>query len=386
MKIIHVHNNHRYGGGSDVVAAQTAGLMRKAGHDVEEFVRDSGDLERSGKYGKIKAFISGIYNPGTIRSFEELLKSHQPDVVHAHEIYPMITPWIYPLCRKHGVTTVMTCHDYRITCPVYTHYRHGRICRSCIDRGSWSCFRYNCRDNIAESAAFAIHHAVGRKFRLFRSVDMFLTPSRFTQKWLVDNAELDKDRVRAVGNPIFPHDVDPKPYVPEEREYVAYGGRFAPEKGIDILLRATAIAGIPVKLAGHSRGYEKNNYGAQAEFVGPLNPAEMSDFYDGARFLVVPSTWFETFGLVVIEAMTRGVPVICSDIGALRELIEPEENGLLCEPGNVDEFAAGIKRLWDNPEECVRMSGKCRRSAAEYSPEKYRNNVLDAYGYALQSR
>ncbi len=382
MKILHVHNNHRFGGGSDLVAGQTVRLLREAGHEVVEFTRNSRDLAVRGLRGKAIAFASGIYNPRTTRAFERALKEHRPDVVHAHELYPLITPWIYPLCRKHGIASVMTCHDYRLTCPVFNHYRKGQVCTECIERNAWMCVRNNCRGNVPESAAYTLQHVTGRLFRLFQYVDFFITPSIFTRDWLIRHAGIESDRIRAVGNPIFVDAGSVKPYRPHERTYVAYAGRFFPEKGIDVLLRAAAMAGVTVRLAGEPRGFERETYGARAEFLGPLKPEDMNAFYDGARGLAVPSRWFETFGLVAVEAMARGVPVICSNIGALRELVDPGVHGRLCEPGHVEQWAAALKHLWNDPEACTRMSAACLRRAADYSPHRYLDNVLEAYTMA----
>ena len=106
MKVLVVYNAHRHGGGSDAVAKRTAELLEKAGNTVSVFTRSSKDL--SGLRGNLQAFFGGLYSPGAVRDFKRVLETFRPDVVHAHEVYPLITPWIFRVCKKRGVPTVMT--------------------------------------------------------------------------------------------------------------------------------------------------------------------------------------------------------------------------------------------------------------------------------------
>ena len=101
----------------------------------------------------------------------------------------------------------------------------------------------------------------------------------------------------------------------------------------------------------------------------------MAAFYRGARFLVIPSNWFEGCPLVISEAMSHGLPVIASRIGGLPEVVEDGVTGLLFEPGDVDDLVGKIRLLWDSPELCRRMG----RSRPQQSEGEYqRGNVLPA--------
>jgi glycosyltransferase involved in cell wall biosynthesis len=111
----------------------------------------------------------------------------------------------------------------------------------------------------------------------------------------------------------------------------------------------------------------------------------MAAFYQGARFLVVPSMWFEGCPLVVSEAMSHGLPVIASRIGGLPEFVEDGVTGLLFEPGNVAELAEQIRTLWENPDLCRRLGEAGRRKAErEYNEEVYYRSLISIYEQAIE--
>ena len=119
-------------------------------------------------------------------------------------------------------------------------------------------------------------------------------------------------------------------------------------------------------------------------FVKRLDPEKMAAFYKGARFLVVPSKWFEGCPLVVLEAMSHGLPVIASRIGGLPEFVEDGVTGLLFEPGNASELADKIRLLWSDPELCRRMGAAGRKKALrEYNEEVYYQGLTAIYDQAI---
>ena len=118
--------------------------------------------------------------------------------------------------------------------------------------------------------------------------------------------------------------------------------------------------------------------------TGLLDDAELADFYAGARFLVVPSDWCETFGLVAAEAMVRGVPVIASRSGGLPEVVEDNVTGLLFQTGDAADLAAKITHLWNAPALCRRMGQAGRaRVVREYNEEAYCDRLMAVYRKAI---
>jgi glycosyltransferase involved in cell wall biosynthesis len=141
-------------------------------------------------------------------------------------------------------------------------------------------------------------------------------------------------------------------------------GRLTEEKGVDILLRSLAKLPADTNLIIAGSGPKENelkkqvlelNLSDRVSFLGRVT--DKAQFFNQIGALVVPSFLAESFGLVAVEAMAFGVPVIASRIGALSEIIENEKTGLLFEPGNADDLAKKISDLRANPAEAEKMTG-----------------------------
>jgi glycosyltransferase involved in cell wall biosynthesis len=154
-----------------------------------------------------------------------------------------------------------------------------------------------------------------------------------------------------------PHPVED----PARGGYVAYAGRFVHEKGVELMVEACRREGLPMAFAGDAPSHPAVRPEDGARFVMTKSPAELAEFYRGARLVVVPSIWAETFGLVAAEAMSHGVPVVASRIGALPETVRDGETGLIAAPGDVADLAAKIRRIWDDGALARRLGAQARR-------------------------
>ena len=377
MRIIQVTNWHRHGGGSDYIASATTDQLRSQGHYVLLMAHDSRSLDGTLR-GRAEAFLRGIYSPRARSEMRDALRAFHPDVVHVHELYPFHSPWILEDCAHAGVPVVMTCHDFRLTCPVATHMREGRHCTRCIRGGAYWCAIRNCRGNRLESMAYAARSTVANVFRLYRDrVSLFVAPSQFVRDQLTA-AGFPEERFVVIANTVASVD---RPVDPCSGTYIAFAGRIAPEKGIDTLMEAARLTGLPVHVAGGDLpGPVPDTVCAR----GHLNAKELAAFYSGARLVVVPSRWCEVFGLVAAEAMMHGLPVIAARSGALPELVEDGETGLLFEAGHARELAVKMNALWNSPVLCARLGAEGRRKALElYTASVYGKRLIGAYEMAV---
>jgi glycosyltransferase involved in cell wall biosynthesis len=127
---------------------------------------------------------------------------------------------------------------------------------------------------------------------------------------------------------------------PVKTGYFAFLGRIAPEKGVDRAIHIAREAGIPLKMAAKVDRVDREYFegrikglidGSQVEYVGEITDAEKSEFLSGAVALLVPIDWPEPFGLVMIEAMACGTPVIAFNRGSVPEVIEDGVTGFVVE-------------------------------------------------------
>jgi glycosyltransferase involved in cell wall biosynthesis len=369
-------------GGSDKTTAATIRVLRERGVEVEEFTRDSRELP-VGLGGRVKAAVDGMYARGAVRDFEAVLRERRPDLVHVHELYPLISPWILPACTRAGVPVVMTCNDFRLSCPIATHFVHGEPCYRCLGGREHWCVARNCRSNIAESVAYAARNASARIAGLFeRHVHRFVVISDFMREFFVDRLGIAPDRVSVNYCAIT------LPAAPVEDAsaggYVAYAGRFVREKGVEVMVEACRRAKLPMGFAGDADSHAAVGPGDDATFVMTRSRAELDAFYRGARVLVVPSLWVEAFGIVTAEAMSHGIPVVASRLGGLPGTVVDGETGFLAEPGNVADFADKIARIWSDPALARRMGQASRRRVEEvFAEQRHFERLMSDYRQVL---
>jgi glycosyltransferase involved in cell wall biosynthesis len=385
VKVLQVYNEQRsrFGGEPTVIAA-TMRVLSQNGHDTRLVVKSSRVLENS-ILKRMNAFWGGVYNISAYREMSRLIDKDRPDVVHVHSVYPMFSPSILVACRRKNVPVVMTVHSHNLTCPTWYHMYKGAVCEDCVGGHEYRCVLKNCRDNILESAAYALRSSVARRFRLFHdNVSMLIALTPFAKGKLLQAGFCD-DRIAVVPNPGPGSEAAADPFT---GEYVAFAGRISPEKGIDTLLSAAAqVADVPFKVAGDGPALLEMRAKApgNVEFVGRLGPDELNEFYARSRMVTVPSVWFEQFPMVVLEAMARALPVIGSRIGGLPEIIEEGLTGSLFEPGNPEDLARQVRRLWEDPQLCRQMGAAGRQKVMrEYTEDAYFHNLMAVYQAAIQ--
>ena len=140
--------------------------------------------------------------------------------------------------------------------------------------------------------------------------------------------------------------------VPAEPSYFAFLGRISPEKGIERAIRIARAAGVKLKVAAKVDNADRAYYerevaplltDANVEFIGEINDAQKPAFLSGARALLFPIDWPEPFGLVMIEAMACGCPVIAFRRGSVPEVMDDGVTGFIVD--DVDEAGAAVGRL-----------------------------------------
>jgi glycosyltransferase involved in cell wall biosynthesis len=241
------------------------------------------------------------------------------------------------------------------------------------------------------------HGLQGREWGglLPRLYDRFLTVSRYSAAEIRSPAA--KTRVIYGG-------VDPKRYAPEPagpRDGLLFVGRLTPHKGVDVLIRALPEEAelTVVGSEGHDRELPERDYpdllrsiaiGRRVRFVGAVDDMELAKLYRRAVALVLPSverTYYgrtikvaELLGLVALEAMASGTPVIASRVGGLPEVVEDGETGFLVPPGDETALRERIETLVGDPAQAARLGTRAReRVLAQWTWEHCAERCLDAY-------
>jgi glycosyltransferase involved in cell wall biosynthesis len=140
---------------------------------------------------------------------------------------------------------------------------------------------------------------------------------------------------------------------PVKQEYGAFLGRISPEKGVDQAIKIAGKAGLKLKIAAKVDNADKEYYDTKikpliqgnhdVEFIGEINDAQKPAFLSGAHALIFPINWPEPFGLVMIESMACGTPVIAFNCGSVPEVIDPGVTGFIV--NDIDEAVAAVGKV-----------------------------------------
>lgn len=361
MRILVAHNRYQFSGGEDAVVRDEIELLRQHGHRVE-LLEENNEAVR-GLRGKISASASAFYSIASRNRLKQVIRDLQPEILHIHNWFPMLSPSILFEAGASGLATVQTLHNFRMLCANSLLYRDGAVCTECIGKTLpingilHGCYRGSRSGSAVVTAAYAFH----RLIHTWNRVDLFIAVSESEREILVRGG-LPAEKIVMKPNFVGADAEN----APRRTENVAlFAGRLSPEKGIRTLLSAWDTGRIPLKLkiagdgpmAQEVRSRSAGN--AAIEFLGMLPPEALYREMAKAKFLVFPSEWFETFGRTVIEAFAQGTPALASDLGCARELVEDGITGYRFAAGNAESLIAGALRFSEG-EEYERMRANCR--------------------------
>ncbi len=388
MRILLVHNFYQQPGGEDEVYAGEARLLARYGHEVIRYQLHNDSVRG---IGKLRLASQTIWGRRAHRELREIVRRDRPDVVHFHNTMPLVSPSGYYSVSGTDIPAVQTVHNYRLLCPNALLFRDGAPCHDCVGRRiAWPGVRHACYRGSRGATAVvatmnAVHHVIGT---WSRQVTLYIALTEFARKRLLEGGFPPENVV------VKPNFVDPDPGMGDGRGgYALFVGRLAPEKGIRTLLAAWQRVGpgVPLCIVGDGPlAAEVAEVAARTPgvaWLGRKGAAEVLDLLRGARVLICPSEWYETFGRVVIEAFATGTPVIGSALGAVAELVRPGETGLLFQPGDAEDLAASVGRLIGDSEQLSRMREASRQEFLnKFTAERNYNDLMGIYRLARQRK
>ena len=387
LKVVSVYNRYLNRGGEDEVFESEARLLNQNGCSVtlitEHVSAPHGPRE------KIGMALDAVWSRSWFDKFQSLLREVGPDLVHVHNVFPVMSPSIYYACREAGVPVVQTLHNYRLFCPAATFFRDGQICEECVQHSLWRSVRYACyRNSRPATATVALTLAVHRRRGTWaRLVDCYIALTEFARQKFI---EVDLPAGKIVVKPNF---VYPDPGARNGRgEYALFVGRLSPEKGLRTLLAAWQRLRncVPLRIVGEGplrpelEAVASRRSLSNISFEGRLPRDKTVEAIKSARLLVFPSEWYETFGLAIAETFACSVPVVASRLGAVEEIVEDGRTGLHFTPGDPDDLAAKVEWAWTHPERMEEMGRAARAEyEAKYTAERNYQLLMDIYQRAI---
>lgn len=389
MRILLVHNYYIMPGGEDHVFNAEVALLRHYGHEVSTWTQDNRQLADA---SPVQAALNTIWSRTSQRSLKEKLLELRPDIVHFHNTFLAISPAAYYTCQEAKVPVVQTLHNFRLLCPAATLFRDGRICEDCLGgRGLWPSIQHRCwhssRPQTAVVSAMLVTHRWLKTWH--KQVNVFIALNEFARQKFIDGG-LPADKIVVKPN-FLASSPPPSTGSRHSTPYVMYAGRLSPEKGCELLLQAwRALPSIPLKIFGDGpllpqlQQYAQEHGLTQVEFVGRRSQDEILEAMQHAHLLVVPSLWYEGMPMVVLEAFSRRLPVLVSNVGALAELVHHKINGLNFTLNDATDLAKWVNWSWEHPADLEEIADKAYRDFQErYSADHNYQQLIAIYQRAM---
>lgn len=400
MKILYINKFFDMRGGVDRYFFDLAHLMERKGHKIAFFSSKSDKNIRSKwkKYfvdffpyddkkiiSRIKFVFNIFYSIEARNKIRKLLDEFQPDIVHIHSIFHHISPSILPEIKKRDIPIVQNLGDYHLVAPNYTLFHNGKICEITKPNKYYKALFHKCVKNSYLATLLEVFEKYFHKWLGWERnyIDYFIVPSRFMKKKLKEFG-LDTKKIF-----VLPHFTDYRLFKPNYNngQYILYFGRLSEEKGLMTLLEIMKrLPQINLKIAG--RGFQekqlkdkvKNESIKNVEFLGYLEGESLRDTIRKCRFSILPSLWYEVFGLSIIESMALGKPVIAAKIGGITEIIKENYNGLFFEAGNKSDCKDKILKLWNEKSFWSELSKNARKTVIEkYNSEDHYLRLIKIY-------
>jgi glycosyltransferase involved in cell wall biosynthesis len=385
MRVIVVNRFAGVLGGADKHALGVARLLRERDHAVAFLSTESGEnVEREGAFvplvggdfwrgappvrTRLEVAATAIWNRRAAAATQSLIERFRPDVMHLHDIYPQLSVAPVAVAARLGVATVQTLHNYELVSASPTDHT-GRH----IDRGA---------EPLPVRALRTALGGIRRRVHVPR-ITRFVAVSRHMAATFAAHGI----QAEVLANFVERDErAERPPY--EERTGIVFVGRLTEEKGArDMIALAQGLPEVPVTVVG--RGPLETEVQAAArtvpnlEHAGFLAPDAVTARLRAARLAALPSRWQEPAGLVALEAMAEGTPVVAYASGGLAEYVRDAGAGEVVPP-SAPTLVEASRALYRDRDAWSRAAAAGERAVErDHSPERYGERLERVYAAAV---
>lgn len=406
-------------GGQERVVEDLSRELIARGHHVAVVALQQGDLPRVSDVSGVRVYRIGSTSARFFRGYVDPTRPHSPpavdpkaaaelrrvlslenpDIVHGHD---WLIHSFLPLKRRRGPGLVVTLHDHSLICANKRLIRQGEACSG---PGPAKCLRCSASHyGLVKGPMIAVGNGVMSAAER-ALVDMFLPVSQV----VADAAGLGdhSDRHRVIPNFLPTNatsDDKGESLSGLPRRFILFAGDVSRDKGVSVLLEAHGLLDDPPPLVLIGRiidpellapavGPERTSSAAllaapigKVRAVGAQPHEAVLDAFRRCTVAVVPSLMHEAFGLVALEAMSAGRPVIASNIGGLPDIVADDKSGILVPPGDVEALRAALARVITDAALRSRLRAAAKRRAAAFSADRVVPQVEEAYEEVVAAR
>lgn len=393
--ILNISQNHYVRGGSDRYFFTMAELLQKHGNKVipftaanskndpsewEQYFPRAADFENPGPIDLLRF----IYSRPAVKSIEKLLQDAVINIAHFHIYYGKLTASILGSLKKAGIPLIQTLHEYKITCPVYSHLSKDEICEDCEGKHFWRAIPKRCnRGSLARTFLSVTESYVSRHLGSVEKFDHFISVSHFLRKKMIQYG-MPEDKISTIHN--F---TDVSNFTPNfsTGDYILYFGRVHKSKGVFTLIEAAApLKQVQLYIVGDGEAmpevqqYVEQNSCEHIHLLGFKQGDELQELIRNSICTVLPSEWYENCPMSVLESYAYGKPVIGADIGGIPELIDHEIDGFLVPSAGTEQLREKLLWMHQHKAEAVEM-GKIGRKKmeTEFNADIHYQKIINIY-------
>lgn len=390
MKVLVVHNAYssRMPSGENVSVRSEIDWLRQAGVDVDVHQVSNDDLLTGGASNKLRAGVEAVWSRSARRAFSAALAESQPDIVHVHNLFPLLTASVPWDALRSSLPVVWTVRNWRITCVRGGHYRNDAPCQLChlgwrVPGIRLGCYNDSRPASALLTAATSVFGVMARR-RLTA-----IAISEHVRQGLIQTAGLKPDRVHVKHNGVAPPGEPGQLTSPAMSRTLLFVGKLVEHKGIRLLLEAwQRLPALDAELHFLGDGPladEVADAAARDSRIRPFGQVPATDVGKHlavARAVVVPSTWQEPFGRTAAEALAFGRPVITTGLGGLGEVVDGDSGWVTgADPEALAEAIAEAMRSDRAVDE--RGAAAVHRHRSRFSPGATTSALLEIYESVL---
>ena len=359
------------------------GLLGARKHlEVTSAIEDNAEITRVHVNLRALKDYRSVYQRDEVdRLFRDYLVEKKPDLVHIHHLGGLSLGMI-PVAHSLGLPVIFTLHDHAPICPRGQRIRNDkRVCRTLELEDCLECLKPQCAGQTlpGKAAMYLLAKERGKRYltemrlaiyQAFLQVDRFIAPS-WSHRQRLAEAGIPEDKVAVLPYGLDLRALEAVPRRPAGAPVRRFGylGTLIPSKGVEDLIKAfkrMQTPGCSLHIHGEAVPYHglvdydrrlvEMARAAEISFCGPYQPEELGRVLAELDAVVMPSRWYESFGITIREAFRVGRPVIVSDIGAFTEAITHLQNGLVFPAGDVFALAERMDLLAQDPALAERLA------------------------------
>lgn len=374
MNILLVSNFVRGASGIDAVVQSEERALSRRGHSVHLYARDNAELAHARGLARAGLTLGTLYSCRSRRELKSLVARHRFDVIHCHNLVPLLTGAVYDGTSGSRAVLVQHLHNYRTFCPAAYAFRRGLFCADCARTAFLPCALHGCyRSSRAASSVLVIARWLdwlhGR--RSGAAPDAWIAVSATVSSLSIEYAGLPAEDIETLDNPV----ADLAALLPEPPRFdrtpakqLIFAGALIAAKGAGLLMPLArtmpefeiVIMGVGEEESALRRAAAQAGMG-NVRFLGFQEGRGKAGSWAPAFLTLVPSVWEEAFGLVAAESFSLGIPVLTSGAGGLKGIVRTGQNGFVADFSRPDDIAERVRTLWADPDSYVKLRQQARR-------------------------